>query len=401
MLKNSFITFTFLLISLFVSNTTLANSGYAKLAGNVYVMDNNPAGNNIVAYGRYDNGALLKFGSIPTDGLGAGDNAVADALGAQESVILSKDKRFLYVVNAGSDTISTFRLSSKGIPVLIQVISSEGDFPVSLTTDGKFVYVVNGGSDGSIAGYRAGENGQLEYIDNSVRALGTGQVGIPEGFSRNFAPGDIAFDTLNRRLLIPLGGGLELGEGRLFTFTIDDNGVPSESLTEIPSAGRIPFSVDFTSNGTALVVDALGLDSGDPTQARSSVSSLNFTAGAELEFVNSVTLDAQASCWIRSAHTTNLAFTTNTTSGTISSLRTSRNGVVTVLDSAAASNIDLPTDFDLTSNDKFLYVIAAREGGVRGYSVNRSTGALTSLGLFLGLPTFDNDGFAPQGVAVR
>lgn len=400
-MKNLPLACVFLLISLCISNIAFANLGYTTLVGNVYVMDNNPAGNNIIVYGRFENGALLKFGSVPTGGLGAGDNAVVDGLGGQESVILSKDSNFLYAVNAGSDTISAFYLSSQGQPILTQVISSEGDFPVSLTTDGELVYVVNGGSDGSIAGYHVLDNGRLEHIENSVRVLGTGQEGIPEGFSRNFAPGDIAFDTLNRRLLIPFGGGFELGEGKLFTFAIDDNGMPSDNLNEIPSQGRIPFSIDFTSNGTALVTDALGLEPGDPVLAKSSVSSLNFTTGTELELVNSVTLDAQASCWIRSAHTTNLVFTSNTTSGTISSLRTSRNGAVTVLDSAAASGIDLPTDFDLTSNDEFLYVVAAREGGVRGYRVDPSTGALTSLGLSLGLPTFDNDGFAPQGMAIR
>lgn len=391
--------FLIFIAQLLITNSAMANFGYSRLVGNVYVMDNNPAGNKVVVYGRFSNGALRKFGSIDTGGNGAGDNAEADPLGSQESVVISEDKRSLYVVNAGSDNISVFRLTRNGRPILIQVVSSQGDFPVSLTTDGDFLYALNSGSDGVIAGYEVLRSGRLALLEGSVRTLGTGQEGFPEGGLRNLAPGDIAFDTLERRLVIPFGRGPNLGDGVILTFSVNDEGMPSQEAIETPALGRLPFSVDFTANGTALVVEALGLTAGEPTGT--SVSSFNFGSGALLEPIGSVGIDTVTSCWVRSAHTTDLVFTSNTGGGSISSLRVSRNGELTLLNNEAASGLGQPTDFDLTDNDRFMYVTTSSDGGVAGYRVNRRTGALRSIGLFPGLPTFAVDGFAPQGMAVR
>lgn len=388
-----------LLLLVFFSNTTIANSYYSKLEGNVYVMDNNPEGNKLIVYGRYSNGALLKFGSVPTGGFGAGDNADNDPLGSQEAIIISEDKRSLYVVNAGSDSISVFYLTRRGRPILIQVISSEGDFPVSLTSDGNFLYTVNAGSDGSISGYSIQRNGRLKHLEGSVRALGTGLVGIPVGLARAASPGDIAFDTLSRRLLIPFGETFNPGDGLLFSFTIDDEGMPSSEAVVTDSPGRLPFAVEFTPNGTALVVNAIG-DNPD-SFGGGSVSSLNFTSGANLEPVNTVVTDQDAACWVRISHHSNLFYTTNTNVGTISSFRVSRNGTITLVEEIAASGLALPTDFDLTDDDKFLYVISPIDGTVIGYSINRNTGALQIIGEFQGLPTFVDQGYAPQGLAIR
>lgn len=374
-------------------------NGFVKLVGNAYVMDNNPDGNRMVVYGRYSNGALLNFGSVRTGGLGAGDNAAADPLGGQDSVILSEDGRFLYSVNAGSDDISVFFLTRRGRPVLIQTISSNGDFPVSMTLDDDVLYVLNAGSNGSIAGYNVAKNGRLSPIEGSVRSLNTGQEGEPEGDARNIAPGDIAFDTLNRRLLIPFGRGTEVGEGRLLTFSVDDNNLPSETFVETEAQGRLPFSVDFTSNGTALIAEALGTVGGDPVSG--SLSSHNFADGANLLPVDSVDNGQVATCWVRVTHTTDIAFTSNTVADTLTSYSISRNGEITVLEGAAAADVGSPIDFALTKDDRYMYVTTSDDGGVRGYAVNAQTGQLRELGLFSGLPTFEEDGFAPQGMAVR
>lgn len=388
-----------LLLFVFFSNTTIANSYYAKLVGNVYVMDNNPEDNKLIVYGRYSNGALLRFGAVSTGGFGAGDNFDNDPLGSQESIIISEDKRALYLVNAGSDSISVFYLTRRGRPILTQVISSEGDFPVSLTSDGEFLYTVNAGSDGSISGYSIRKNGRLNHIQNSVRTLGTGLVGIPVGFDRISSPGDIAFDTLNRRLLIPFGESTDLGDGLLFSFTVDDEGMPSPEAVVTDSPGRLPFAVEFTQNGTALVANGIGND--PDSFAGGSVSSLNFTEGANLEPVNTIFTDQDGVCWIRTAHTSDRFYTTNTAVGTISSFSASRNGVITLIEEVAASGIENATDFDLTDNDKFLYVTSPTEGVIKGYSINQNTGGLTLIGEFSGLPLFTVEGYAPQGLVIR
>ena len=374
---------------------------FPKAAGNVYVMDNNPAGNNVIAFTRFANGRLSRLGSVSTGGLGAGDNAEADPLGSQESVILSENGKNLYLVNAGSNTISVFYLTRRGRPILIQEVSSEGTFPVSLTTDGDVLYVLNAGDNGSIAGYSISKSGKLSLMSDSIRSLETGQEGIPEGGLRNLAPGDIAFDTVERRLVIPFGRGTELGDGRILSFEVNDQGLPSDEFVETVATGRLPFSVDFTQNGIPLIAEALGAEGGEPTGG--SLSSFQFSsAGADISPMDIIANGQAATCWVRAGSETDFAFTSNTNGGSISSYQVSRNGELTLLNAEAATDIGLPIDFDLTDDDAFLYVTTSSEGGVRGYRVNKATGDLISLGLFGGnLPIFENDGFAPQGLAVR
>lgn len=382
-----------------VAGVTHANNGQGKQVGNVYVMDNNPSANKLVVYNRFANGRLKHVGSVLTGGDGAGNNAEADPLGSQDSIVLSENGRVLYLVNAGSDSISVFGLTARGWPKLRQTISTEGDFPVSLALHNDLLYVLNAGSNGSIAGYRVARNGRLSLLEGSVRSLNTGQVGDPEGDARNIAPGDIAFDPLARRLLVPFGRGTALGEGRLLAFELGDDDLPSNAFLETPSQGRLPFSVDFTVNGIALVAEALGTTGGEPVSG--SLSSLDFVEGAELLSLDSVDNGQIATCWVRAGQVTDLAFTSNTNADTMTSYRVSRSGQITLLNEAAATDVGAPIDFALTRNDRFMYVTTSEDGGVRGYRVNRKTGALRNLGLFSGLPTFQEHGFAPQGLVVR
>ena len=355
---------------------------------NVYVMENDPQDNEIVAYYRFRNGRLLRIGNFSTQGLGAGDNAAADPLGSQNSLILSENNRFLYAVNAGSDDISVFSLRRFGIPVLIQKISSNGDFPVSMAIDKNVLYVLNSGSDGAISGFRMARNGRLTPIGNSTRALGLGATSFPEGDARNLAPGDISFDNLNRRLLITYAGGGAAGQ--LLSFSLNNDDTPADLANVIESEGAVPFSIDFSQNGAAVIAEASG-----------SLSSYNYNDQNELINVSSVIGNSQqATCWVQVSDN-NFVYTTNTVSGTISQYSVERSGELSLINATAASDIGLPIDFGLTRNQRFMYVVSSNEGGVRGFRVNRRTGALTSIGLFTGLPTFDGDGFAPQGIAIR
>ena len=382
----------FLTIVLF-SILSLSNLVYAQTSpvstssnGNVYVMENDPAGNEVIAYFRTRTGRLINIGSHATNGLGAGDNAAADPLGSQNSMILSSNRQFLYVVNAGSDDISAFSLGRFGRPVLMQKISSNGDFPVSMAISGNILYVLNSGSDGAISGYRI-RNGRLVPIPNSTRALGLGASTFPQGDARNLAPGDISFDTLNRRLLITYAGGGN--SGQLLSFELNDDNTTAAFAEVVSSEGAVPFSLDFSENGTAVIAEASG-----------SLSSYNYNQDNGLINVSSALTNGQAAtCWV--VVTDDFTYTTNTVSGTISQFDVNRRGELSLINATAASGIGLPTDFGLTRDNRFMYVVSSSQGGVRGYSVNRRTGQLTDIGLFSGLPTFDANGFAPQGIAIR
>ena len=66
-------------------------------AGAVYTMSNATTGNAVLVFRRAANGGLTPAASVPTGGLGVGRG-----LGNQNAVVLSDDRRWLFVVNAGS-----------------------------------------------------------------------------------------------------------------------------------------------------------------------------------------------------------------------------------------------------------------------------------------------------------
>jgi 6-phosphogluconolactonase len=131
------------------------------LAGAVFTMTNSAIGyNQIVAYGRQEDGSLSLTYVVPTGGLGSGPAptstvfgtpvpVTADGLGSQGSLILSADRRLLLAANAGSDSISCLRVDTKDLRA--RTVSSGGVFPVSLTFRarpggaGGVLYVLNAG----------------------------------------------------------------------------------------------------------------------------------------------------------------------------------------------------------------------------------------------------------------
>ena len=81
--------------------------------GNVYTMNNDVTSNQVLAFVRARDGALRYIGKTATGGQGAATQAAFDPLGSQDSVILSDNHRALFVVNAGSNQLSVFRLTRR------------------------------------------------------------------------------------------------------------------------------------------------------------------------------------------------------------------------------------------------------------------------------------------------
>ena len=70
--------------------------------GAVYTQTNDPDRNEIIAYRRAIDGTLTPLGAYDTGGLGLGKPHLA----SQSSVVLSRDGRWLFAVDAGSDELS-------------------------------------------------------------------------------------------------------------------------------------------------------------------------------------------------------------------------------------------------------------------------------------------------------
>ena len=137
--------------------------------GAVYMMTNAAEGNQLAVFARDAQGMLEFPVFYNTGGTGSGGG-----LGSQGSIALNAAGDTLYLVNAGSDSISVFDLSKKE-PDLIQIISSGGTFPISVTVSGNLLYVLNaGGAHGAvdiITGFTVDRSGKLTALANSTQSL--------------------------------------------------------------------------------------------------------------------------------------------------------------------------------------------------------------------------------------
>ncbi len=155
-------------------------------AGAVFTMTNALSANEVVAFRTGADGQLTQTGKYSTGGRGSGPRTDLpigrDAIVSQYSVVLSPDNKNLFVVNAGSNTVTSFRVNGSALE-RASVIASGGTYPVSLTVspDNKLLYVVNSGgvdtdnvpgvtkdsTTGSIQGFYIGSNGSLSAIPGS------------------------------------------------------------------------------------------------------------------------------------------------------------------------------------------------------------------------------------------
>lgn len=334
--------------------------------GQVFTMTNAASGNEILIFTHHPQQGLVGAGSVATGGNGTGNG-----LGNQGGVILSDHQRFLYAVNAGSNSISVFRVHKGGL-TLIDTANSDGSQPVSLTRHGDLLYVLNAGSD-SIAGFTINDNGTLSSLTGSVRGLsGTGTGGA----QISFAPrGDALVVT-------------EKATNRITTFLVDEDGLPGQPVVN-PSAGATPFGFDFDRYGHLLVSEAAG---GAPDA--SSLSSYEIQDdGTLMVLASAVPTTETAACWVEMSRNGRYAFTTNAGSSSISAFESGHDGnlMLTTGDGVAASTGEgsAPIDLALSIRGNYLFSLSAANGTIAAFRLVGNRELVPVPGV-TGLPTTVN-----------
>ena len=144
----------------------------------VFVQTDDTAGNTIVAYTRTAADGLQQLASYPTGGNGGATmGSVVDHLSSQGSLAFDRRAGLLYAVNAGSNTITVFRVRGDGL-IRSQVISSGGQFPVSIAVHGNQVFALNGHlalaetGAGAVATFAIASDGTLTQLGSAA----TGQA---------------------------------------------------------------------------------------------------------------------------------------------------------------------------------------------------------------------------------
>jgi 6-phosphogluconolactonase (cycloisomerase 2 family) len=327
----------------------------------VYVQTNDVTENEILAFGRTEDGALAPLGRYSTGGHGTGQRH----LPSQSSVALSDDGRWLLVVNAGSDEVSLFAVEADGLR-LADRIGSGGSKPTSVAVSGALVYVLNNGTP-SISGFNL-VDGKLTALADSTRSL-----------SRNDAdPAQIAFTADGKALI-----ATERGTNSISSYVIDERGY-AEGPTTIRSSGQTPYGFDLTGNGSLIVTEAFGAETG-----AAAASSYAVNSAGELTPVSRSVGDTNTEvCWAVVTNDGRFAFVTNFSSGTVSSYEIAADGSLTLRDPVAGATRKGEKgvrDEALSSDGRYLYAIDADAQKVFGWSVGQSA-ELTPVGEFDGVP---------------
>ena len=347
----------------FTSASAFADSGA------VYTMTNAAAGNAVLAFNRSVEGQLTPAGMFPTGGLGTGGG-----LGSQGALAIDERKDFLFAVNAGSNSISVFKISEGGLQ-LVDVAASHGSRPISLTVKRKILYVLNnggaiGGSD-TIAGFKIRKGGHLAPI----------VAGLPLS-APSVGPAQIGFDHEGEVLLVT-----EKTTNRLDLFTVGDDGI-ARGPRVVPSAGEEPFGFAFGRRGQVFVSEAFG------GAANAGAMSSYEAEEDALETIAAAVGDKQtAPCWVVVTSDGRFAYTTNTGSGTVSGYRIAFDGSLKLLNETGETAItgggSSPIDAALTNDSRFLFVLTPGSQNIQGFAVSPD-GALVPVSQAPGIPASAN-----------
>lgn len=335
--------------------------------GAVYTMSNVATGNSVLQFNRAADGTLTAAGSFATGGLGAGRG-----LGNQNALVLNKDRRWLFAVNAGSNEISVFAVKQSGLE-LVDKVASGGTRPVSLTVDDNLLYVLNAGGTDNITGFTIGRRGKLSPLPGSTRLLsGTGT-----------APAQVQFNPKGNVLVVT-----EKATNLIDTYTVGDDGLATGPFIHA-SAGVTPFGFAFDRRGRLLVADAAGGATG-----ASSVSSYRVSGNGNIQAINpTVATTETAACWVVVSNDGRFAYTTNAGSGSLSGYRIAQDGSLTLRDADGRTGDtgagSAPLDMSLSRDGRYLYTLNSGHGAIGAFAVG-TDGALVAIPGIGGLPVGAN-----------
>ncbi|MFT5590315.1 MAG: 6-phosphogluconolactonase [Bradyrhizobium sp.] len=310
------------------------DDGKSLRQGKLFMSTNAVGGNVLQVYARSANGPATLLNSIATNGSGTGAG-----LGSQGAVTLSTNGRYLFVVNAGSNTVSTFKLGGKSL-VLVSTVSSGGSRPISVAESDGVVYVLNSPATdvgNTVVGFH-NEGGVLVPLSDGKRAL-------PDASG----PGQVGFDTEGEVLVVS-----EKNVTQLASYRVRGNGTLSSTAQVTPSPGAVPFGFGFTKRNVLVVSEA----------GTSSASSyrLGEKRDASLQLVTAALANGQgAACWIAVTPDGRYAYSANAAASNVSAYGIDRAGKLTLLQAQAGfTSGNGALDMAITPDGRQLHVFASR-----------------------------------------
>jgi 6-phosphogluconolactonase len=273
-------------------------------------------GNAVLAFWVASDGSLTSIGSFATggDGTGAG-------LGSQGAVTLADGGDALLAVNAGSNTVSYFRILSNGTLRLVDATPSGGVDPVSVSASGHRVAVLNQGSN-TVAGLVLTSRALVP--SNHPAAFLSSAAATPE---------EVGFTPSGDHVIVT-----EKVSSSIDTFSVASDGRLT-GLRHTVSTGTAPYGFGFSAGGEAIVSDAGGGAGGV-----SAATSYRVGAAGGLHPLSEVGESQAAACWLVVNGAGNRAYLANAASGTVSSYDIGPGGGLTLRTAVAATVGTHPID---------------------------------------------------------
>ncbi|MEV4038600.1 lactonase family protein [Streptomyces umbrinus] len=349
----------------------------------VFVQGNELDGNTVHVFARDGQGKLKPADSYATGGKGGDQvDAPTDSLASQGSLVYDDASGMLLAVNAGSGTLTSFRVEGRALKSR-QVVDSGGEFPASIAVRGKIAYVMNAGGEGSVQGFRITEKG-LVPMHGSHRSLGLANEDVPRF---DTSPGEVEITPDGRNLVVTTKGN-----NTVEVFPLKKNGLPAVAEPVVnKSAGNVPFAISFDESGDRMLV---------AEAEKSTVTTYQVKHNGKLKVLQRPLPNGQeVLCWLERAG--DFFYGGNTGNSVVTGYRmdkqgrlalTNEVGVATPPSAKSQGVIDLA----VTEDEKFVYVQNAVSGTVDGFRVEKN-GALTKVTTAEGLPAFAESGM--EGIA--
>ena len=374
---------------LMIALAAMASDASADLTPGAVFTSTNSVPNKVLVYNRGADGQLTPAGEVLTGGNGrpaANPPAftsfpVLDSMGPVNLGDDGDNKSCLFVVNAGSNTVSSFRVKPSGLQLADQE-NSGGSRPASVTSTtrgpGKFVmYVLNSDNDSaSFRGFQVSSSCGLSVLPGSDRLLP----------SQTSVPATIRFDEQGKFLTVSeryAPGPAPVGNGDLVSYPVDSSGLTGAPVVS-PSADRTPYGLDYNHQGILSVtnehVDA-------PPFPNSTVSTYRQNKDGTLVELDTVSSPG-AACWNLFSNNGKFLFVTNPAgdlvgTGDVRAYTVDRNGQMTFVNSAGTPFEAI--DNALSNNSKYLYVLStpvvfpAPNSSITAFAIDHKTGAITQI----------------------
>jgi 6-phosphogluconolactonase len=332
-----------------------AGASAGEGGGAIFALTNATTGNAVVAYHRAADGSLEPAGTYLTGGLGTGAG-----LGSQNAVIVTDDHRFVLAVNAGSHSISSFRIRDDGLQ-LVHTVPSGGVMPTSIAVRNGLVVVLNAGQPNNISGFRLAPLGRLSAIPGFTRPLSAAQT----------SPAQVAFSYDGDTVIVT-----ERATNMISTFAVEDDQLDGPFFT--PSAGPTPFGFAVGQRNTVLVSEA---------GAGGGASTYRVTGDGVTAVSSAIMTGQRAACWAAVTPDGRFGYVTNAGTGNISGFAIAADGSASLLDGDGVTAVTggNPTDVAMSNDGRYLYARVANLAAIAVFGVGPD-GSLSALPSLTGTP---------------